>query len=189
MSRQGRELPEAFVSVDIETAGPTPSTYSILSIGACLVDDPETTFYVELKPEKLAFETEAVEISHLSLDILLVMGEEPVDAMRQFEAWVGDAVPDTHRPVFVGFNAPFDWMFVADYFARHLGSNPFGYSALDIKAFAMGRTGSTWAGTSMDRLAPTYLEGRSLSHHALADAQDQAELFRALKAEEPPTPS
>jgi ribonuclease T len=189
MSRQGRELPEAFVSVDIETAGPTPSIYSILSIGACLVDDPETTFYVELKPEKLAFETEAVEISHLSLDILLVMGEEPVDAMRQFEAWVGDAVPDTHRPVFVGFNAPFDWMFVADYFARHLGSNPFGYSALDIKAFAMGRTGSTWAGTSMDRLAPTYLEGRSLSHHALADAQDQAELFRALKAEEPPTPS
>lgn len=175
------------MSVDIETAGPTPSTYSILSIGACLVDDPETTFYVELKPEKLAFETEAVEVSHLSLDILQVMGEEPVEAMRLFAEWVEESVPDGHRPVFVGFNAPFDWMFVADYFARHTERNPFGYSALDIKAFAMGRTGSTWAATSMSRLAPTYLDGRSLSHHALADAQDQAELFRALMALDPPS--
>ena len=67
------------MSVDIETAGPTPATYSILSIGACLVDDPETTFYVELKPERMAFEAEAVEVSHLSLDALLARhrGEPP----------------------------------------------------------------------------------------------------------------
>ena len=47
--------------------------YALLSLGACLVDDPETTFYVELKPEK-RFTAEALEVTHLSLDILEAMG-------------------------------------------------------------------------------------------------------------------
>jgi hypothetical protein len=72
---------------------------------------------------------------------------------------------------------------VADYFERYVGRNPFGYTALDIKAFAMGRLGSTWAETSMSVLGPKYLSGRPLAHHALSDAQDQAALFRALYAE------
>ena len=44
------EETEAFVSVDVETAGPNPSQYSLLSIGACMVVDPQRSFYVELKP-------------------------------------------------------------------------------------------------------------------------------------------
>jgi DNA polymerase III epsilon subunit-like protein len=103
--------------------------------------------------------------------------------MKDFASWVGEVVPANHRAVFVGFNAPFDWMFVADYFERYVGRNPFGYTALDIKAFAMGRLGSTWAQTSMSVLGPKYLSGRPLAHHALSDAQDQAALFRALYAE------
>jgi ribonuclease T len=181
---QDRELAECFISVDVETAGSTPATYSLLSLGACLVDDPdESTFYVELKPESTKATAEALEVSHLSMDILEVMGQTPADAMTQFAAWVAETVPDGHRPVFVGFNAVFDWMFVADYFERHLGRNPFGYTALDIKSFAMGRLGGTWADTSMKVLAVKYLSGRPLAHHALSDAQDQAALFRALMAE------
>jgi DNA polymerase III epsilon subunit-like protein len=103
--------------------------------------------------------------------------------MERFAHWVVDVTPEGHRPVFVGFNAAFDWMFVADYFERYVGRNPFGYTALDIKAFAMGRLGCTWAETSMSVLAPKYLSGRPLAHHALSDAQDQAALFRALYAE------
>jgi DNA polymerase III epsilon subunit-like protein len=169
--------------VDVETGGATPADYALLSIGACLVDDPETTFYVELKPEDKRSTTEALEVSKLSLDILETMGEPPAEAMQRFADWVAEVVPDGHRAVFVGFNAPFDWMFVADYFERYVGRNPFGYTALDIKAFAMGRLGSTWAGTSMSVLAPKYLSGRPLAHHALSDAQDQAALFRALYSE------
>ena len=71
-------------------------------------------------------------------------------------------------------------MFIADYFERFLGRNPFGYSALDIKAFAMGSGNTSWAATSMDVLAAPHLGGRALTHNALADAQDQAELFRHL---------
>ena len=180
---QDRDLEECFVSVDVETGGATPADYALLSIGACLVDDPETTFYVELKPEDKRSTTEALEVSKLSLDILETMGQPPAEAMQRFADWVADVVPEGHRAVFVGFNAAFDWMFVADYFERYVGRNPFGYTALDIKAFAMGRLGSTWAGTSMSVLAPKYLSGRPLAHHALSDAQDQAALFRALYAE------
>ena len=179
-----RALPECFISVDVETAGSTPATYSLLSLGACLVEDPvESTFYVELKPESARATAEALEVSHLSMDILEAMGETPKEAMTRFADWVDETVPEGHRPVFVGFNAAFDWMFVADYFERHLGRNPFGYTALDIKAFAMGRLGGTWADTSMKVLAVKYLSGRPLAHHALSDAQDQAALFRALRDE------
>jgi ribonuclease T len=180
---QDRDDAECFISVDVETGGATPADYALLSIGACLVDDPETTFYVELKPEAKRTTQEALEVSKLSLDVLDTMGEPPGEAMQRFADWVADVVPERHRAVFVGFNAAFDWMFVADYFERYVGRNPFGYTALDIKSFAMGRLGSTWAGTSMSVLAPTYLSGRPLAHHALSDAQDQAELFRALYAE------
>jgi ribonuclease T len=174
---------ECFISVDVETGGATPADYALLSIGACLVDDPETTFYVELRPEDKRVTVEAIEVSKLSVDILRTMGEPPAEAMRHFADWVAEVVPAGGRPVFVGFNAAFDWMFVADYFERYVGRNPFGYTALDIKAFAMGRLGSTWGETSMSVLGPEYLSGRPLAHHALSDAQDQAALFRALYAE------
>lgn len=176
-------LPEVYVSVDIETAGPVPSEYAMLSIGACLVEDPETTFYVELKPEHDAVVESALAVSHLSMDVLAVMGRPPAEAMERFEDWVEEVVPSDHRPIFTAFNAGFDWMFIADYFHRHLGRNPFGYSALDIKAFAMGSADTTWAETSMDSLAARHLGGRALTHHALSDAQDQAELFRHLLEE------
>lgn len=177
------ELPETYISVDVETAGPVPSEYSLLSIGACLVNDPETSFYVELKPEHEAVVESAMRVTRLSLDVLRVMGLPPAEAMEQFARWVEDVVPDGRRPIFTAFNAAFDWMFVADYFHRHLGRNPFGYSALDIKAFAMGSSDTTWAKTSMDHLAARHLGGRSLKHHALSDARDQAELFRHLLEE------
>ena len=174
---------ECFISVDVETGGATPADYALLSIGACLVDDPETTFYVELQPEDKRVTVEAIEVSKLSVDVLRTMGEPPAEAMRHFADWVAEVVPAKDRPVFVGFNAAFDWMFVADYFERYVGRNPFGYTALDIKAFAMGRLGGTWGETSMSVLGPKYLSGRPLAHHALSDAQDQAALFRALRDE------
>jgi DNA polymerase III epsilon subunit-like protein len=117
------------------------------------------------------------------MEELAVTGVPPVEAMTAFDRWVTEVVPAGQAPVFVAFNASFDWMFVADAFERHLGRNPFGHAALDVKAYAMGATGSTWAETSMRDLAPRYLSGRELRHHALEDARDQAELFRLLRAE------
>ena len=182
-ARANGDRPECFISVDIETAGPVPAKFAILSIGACLVDDPEQTFYVELKPEHTASTSEALAVTGLSIETLTEHGERPERAMSMFEDWVLTETPAGHRPVFTAFNAAFDWMFIADYFERFLGRNPFGHSALDIKAFAMGSGNTSWRATSMDVLAAQHLGGRALTHNALADAQDQAELFRHLLEE------
>lgn len=175
--------PETYISIDVETAGPCPGDYSMLSIGACLVDNPARTFYVELQPTTNNALPEALHISGLTLEHLREHGTSPADAMTQFEAWVLDVTPQGHRPVFVAFNAPFDWMFVCDYFHRFLGRNPFGHSALDIKALYMGHTGVTWGETSMAYVAARYLDNRELTHNALRDAQDQAEIMQKLFVE------
>lgn len=173
--------PERFISVDVETAGPTPGDYAMLSIGACPIDDPDRGFYVELKPDREAVVESALKVSGLSMSTLAVEGTDPAEAMREFAQWVRDVVPpQTHRPVFVGFNAVFDWMFVNEYFVRYDVENPFGHGGLDIKSYYVGMMGSTWEQTSMKHLSPKYLAGRPLSHNALGDARDQAELFRRI---------
>ncbi|MEO8528349.1 MAG: 3'-5' exonuclease [Pseudolysinimonas sp.] len=173
--------PERWISVDVETAGPTPGRYSMLSIGACLVDDPQRGFYLELKPDRDEVLDTALAVSGLNMDTLAKEGVEAGEAMEQFAQWVRDVVPpQTHRPVFLGFNATFDWMFVEEYFVRYGIENPFGHGGVDIKSYYVGMTGSTWEQTSLKHLSPKYLAGRALSHNALGDARDQAELFRAI---------
>lgn len=176
--------PETYISVDVETAGPNPGNYAMLSIGACLVVDPTRTFYVELQPVNDNALPHAMRVSGLSLAHLAEYGTPPAEAMAQFEAWVHDVIPPEHRPVFVAFNAPFDWMFVCEYFHRYLGRNPFGHSALDMKALYMGLTGVTWHETSMAHVAARYLDNRPLTHNALRDAQDQAEIMQRMLAEQ-----
>jgi ribonuclease T len=175
--------PETYISVDVETAGANPAKFAMISVGACLVDDPTTNFYIELQPDRDEVDEKALAISGLSMSTLAQEGVAPADAMATFEAWVTHVVPEGNVPIFVGFNAVFDWMFVDDYFQRYLGRNPFGHTALDIKAYSMGMLNSNWGATSLKVLSPKYLTGRPLAHNALADAQDQAELFRALRKE------
>lgn len=172
---------ETLISIDVETAGPNPSNYSMLSLGACLLDDPSSGFYVELKPVNDAITPEALSIGGLTIEHLRDVGQEPAEAMLAFESWLGSVTPVGHSPVFVGFNAGFDWMFVCDYFERFLGRNPFGHAALDIKSFYMGMADASWADTSMRVLSPRYLGGQALSHNALEDARDQAALFNAIR--------
>jgi ribonuclease T len=182
--RAQRVRPERLISVDVETAGPTPGDYAMISIGACLIDDPDRGFYVELKPDRDAVIESALKVSGLDMAELRAHGTEPQQAMEEFAQWIRDVVPpQTHRAVFVGFNAVFDWMFINEYFVRYGIENPFGHGGIDIKSYYVGMMGSTWEQTSMKHLSPKYLAGRPLSHNALGDARDQAELFRAISAD------
>lgn len=171
---------DAWVSVDVETAGPHPTRYSMLSIGACLVARPDVGFYAELQPLTQEGTPEALAVSGLSLSALAGNGTPPAQAMAEFAEWLDTACAQTGPPVFVGFNAAFDWMFVNDYFHRFVGSNPFGHAAVDIKSFYMGLTGSSWPETSMAAITAHYGEAATLTHHALQDAKDQAALFRRM---------
>ncbi len=171
---------EVLICVDVETAGPVPGQYAMLSIGACLVMNIAANFYIELKPDREDVVPEALAISGLDMDALQKNGEDPVAAMKAFASWVNGIAPAPARPVFVAFNASFDWMFINDYFHRYLGENPFGHSALDIKSYFMGQMGVNWADTSMQRISSFFLEERRLTHNALRDAQDQAEIFQKI---------
>jgi len=173
----GDDIPR-MVSVDVETAGPNPADYAMLSIGACTLANPRKEFYVELKPTTMKADPQAIAIHQLDLLKLSRTGELPAQAMQLFSDWLDDAITTDSHPLFLGFNAPFDWMFVCDYFHRFLGHNPFGHSALDVKSFCMGYGHIEWKGTSMARLSTA-----ALRHNALEDACDQAKLFKRIVTE------
>lgn len=173
---------EVFISIDVETAGPIPSEYSLLSIGACLVDDPAQTFSCQIAPTTFNADPAALGVSGLSLKLLKEEGESPSDAMRRFASWIEEASRGA-KPVFVGFNAPFDWSFVNYYFHRFAGGNPFGFTALDIKALWMGVADCRWSETTSRRIAERLQPRLHGDHDALHDAQYQAELFRLVRAE------
>lgn len=180
---------ELYISVDVETSGPIPGEYSLLSVGACVVGELTRNFYVELVPLNENFTAEAMETCDLSLAELLHRGTKPGAAMEQFARWVRKVAAEAY-PVFVGFNAPFDWSFVNYYFIKFCGldSNPFGHSALDIKSYYMGAYKTSWANTSMRRMpADVHSPDKPLAHNALDDALQQAEIFERLFQANTPT--
>jgi len=171
---------EFYVVVDIESSGPDPCKYAMLSVGACTISKPQETLYLELKPDSDQYIPEAVEISALSLEELADAGIPPSDAMKTFADWLENINKEKQTPVFTAFNAPFDWMFVNTYFHRYLGYNPFGYKALDIKACYMGLHHTHFEETSHKDLCQYYQIGLDLTHHALEDALNEAEIFKAI---------
>jgi ribonuclease T len=185
-----KSISECFISVDVETSGPVPGVFSLLSIGACVVpqegtvagNDAAAEFYCTIKPLVDALsDPEALAITGFSLDELFESGSTPEDAMLRFEKWLLTAA-GAAKPIFVGLNAPFDWSFINYYFHRFLGHNPFGFTALDIKAFYMGSMGCSWDDTRSSRMSATLgLSPKDASHHALDDAKSQAELFLAIR--------
>jgi ribonuclease T len=172
---------EVFISVDVEASGPTPSAGSLIAIGACLVDELDVAFYTLIKPlAGLEWRESAEKVHRLSREQVDRDGLEPSAAIEAFGLWVESVVGDRHA-VFVGWNAGFDWMFVADYFERYVGHNPFGVAPLDMKAYVMGRHRlPRWADTRRQALDGLYGRADPLTHQALEDARKQAAFVRRL---------
>jgi ribonuclease T len=174
-------LREVYISVDVETAGPLPPLYSMLSLGAVSVDDPQDTFYVEFKPLNDNSVLAAMKVVGRTLQDFARAGRDPKDAMVAFRDWLV-SVAKAGKPVFVGFNATFDWAFVNFYFHQYLGENPFGIGGIDIKSYYMGMTGGTWEDTRSSRISKEFKDSsRRHTHNALDDAIEQAGVFRRLR--------
>lgn len=181
---------EVFISVDIEADGPVPgeNDYSMVSLGACVVDNPEYTFYEEIRPISPKWKPDALAVSGFTREQTLGFAH-PFHVMGSFADWLdhifeqrtflyGGKWVIKPRLVMVGFNAPFDWMFVNWYMHHFVGRNPLGISALDIKALYMGSTRCHWSETSMARLPDGLKPAEGLTHNALDDARDQASIFQ-----------
>ena len=179
---------EIYVSTDVETDGPIPGVYSMLSIGsaAYLPDSktpvagfsanletlpgaaqhPETMRWWQGQPEAWAACREDV--------------QPPEAAMRSYLAWL-KALPG--EPVFVAYPAAFDFMFVCWYLNRFAGENPFGWQALDIKTFAMALTGRDFLDTVKRNMPRSWFDDLPYTHKALDDARSQGALFCNMLAE------
>lgn len=174
---------EVFISVDVEASGPSPGAGSLIAIGACPVYKPNVGFYTELQPvEGMPWDEGAERVHQLSRE-RLSGAPTPAEAMAEFARWLKSYCGPMGRPIFVGFNATFDWMFTCDYFHRFYGSNPFGISGLDLKAYYMGKHNILdWRDTAKKRirLRPEYRSNMRHTHNALDDAREQAQLCREL---------
>jgi ribonuclease T len=171
---------EMYISVDIETTGATVGRYSMFQLGACVVGNDSESFFRNITPLNSNFDQEAfVACNFPSMKVIFERGQDPVYVMKAFYAWV-KKVSLNFTPIFVGFNAPFDWKFVDAYFDRFVGKNPFNRRTLDIKAYYMGMMNCSWAETSPVQIDERFQSSKPHTHNALDDATQQADVFRKM---------
>lgn len=180
---------DMYFSADVETDGPIPGPYSMLSLALVYAgrfdgerfERPasyEQTFYRELRPISGEFEPEAMTINGLDRDRLLVEGAAPADAMTAASDWVR-GIAGAGRPVLVAYPLSFDWSWLYWYFVR-FGRNgsPFNHSScFDIKTAVAVKQHVPVAQASRDQLDESLRPRRAHTHHALDDAIEQAEIF------------
>jgi hypothetical protein len=107
--------------------------------------------------------------------------EDPTNAMVRYVTWL-KALP--HRPVFVGYPAAFDSLFVFWYLWAYAKENPFGWSSLDIKTYAMAHLKIPKFTQSVKRNYPKrYFGSAPHTHVALDDAIEQGILFTRIHRE------
>jgi DNA polymerase III epsilon subunit-like protein len=179
---------EIYISADIETDGPVPGTYSMLSFGLAAVAtyDGETVrrldarahaAYWELKPVTHKFVPEALAVNGLDRDRLLKTGQPPKQAMKAAAQWV-EAIAGNRRAVLVAYPVAFDWLFLHWYFETYSGGSPFGHgNCVDIRSLYVGATGSTFTDSSKRRIPADLTPQAAHTHHALDDAIEQGQLF------------
>src|SRR5688572_24997587 len=161
MAKERPDDPVLYVCIDCEASGPAPGLFNLVSIGAVPVVAPppgsggrhrvlDEDLYLELKPAFPGFEPDAMKIHGITREHLEEHGTESREAMRQLREWALSLAKAGEHLVFVGHNAPFDWMYISWYFIWAEVANPFGYKALDTKALAMGKLGVPWLATNKD---------------------------------------
>ena len=185
-----RDPNTVYVCVDIEASGHVPSLFNMVSIAGVEVRlDGErhvrgASFYHELQPVCDGFDPEAMAIHGITEAHLRAHGTPAKQVMAEIDRWTRGLLGPGQRALFVGHNAAFDWSFVAWYFKWAGIENPFRYDPLDTKALIMGRHGVVWGEASKKGVLARHPEllrpDPDTEHHALVDAEFQADILIAL---------
>jgi hypothetical protein len=161
----------SLVVVDVESDGPVPGKYSMVCLGAVVVEPSlSRTFYGRTRPISELWLPEALAVSgfrredHLRFD-------DPREVMARFAAWLKES--SRGRPVFCSDNLAYDWQFVNWYFHQYLGENPFGWSGR--------RIGDLYCGMVKDGYATwKHLRKTPHDHDPVNDAKGNAEALLAM---------
>ena len=180
---------DAYFSADVETDGPIPGPFSILSFGVVYAGSfdgrqfkrptsYERTLYKELKPISNDFEPEALRVNGLDRARLCAEGESPERAMTDACRWI-KSIAGIGRPVLVAYPLSFDWTWLYWYFIRFSAEgSPFDYSrCFDIKTALAVKAAIPISEAGRSRLIPSLRSTHAHTHHALDDAIEQAEIF------------
>jgi hypothetical protein len=180
---------DVYFSADVETDGPIPGPFSILSFAlvyAGTFDGQRFTrpanyadsFYAELKPISENYEPEALRINGLDRERLCREGESPESAMARAGHWV-EQMAGQGTPVVVAYPLSFDWSWLYWYFIRFSpGGSPFNHSrCFDLKTAFAVKASVPIADAGRSRLLDSLRPHRLHTHHALDDAIEQAEIF------------
>jgi hypothetical protein len=184
-----REQLDIFFSADVETDGPIPGPYSLLSFGLVYAGayDGQTffrppsydeNFYVELKPISERYEQEALDVNGLDRGYLTKHGDEPGLAMTEAASWVRKR-SSGGSPVIVAYPLSFDWLWLYWYFVQYSRTgSPFGYSrGFDVKTAMAVKLRRTLSSSGRKDLPESLKSHAPHTHNALDDAVEQAEIF------------
>ena len=161
-----------YIMVDIESDGPIPGDYSMISFGAIIVE-PELnrTFYGRLKPISDRFIPDALAVSGFTRNESLAF-DDPKRVMEQFKQWLNSNCQG--RMMFISDNNGFDWQFINWYFHHFIGNNPFGFSSTNL--------GSLYKGLKQDTFANfKHLRKTRHTHNPVDDARGNAEALLQMK--------
>lgn len=174
-------LPEIYVSTDIETDGWDPTCNSMLSIGSAAYFSDKTllgTFSANLEtlpgavaePETMKWwETQGEAWRECRKNCI-----SPKKAMQDYLSWL-QKLPG--RIIFVAYPLTFDYPFVSHYLKKFTGKNPFRFSAIDIRSYAMGLLGKDYRHSGINHLPKQFFDDLPHTHIALDDALEQGALF------------
>jgi DNA polymerase III alpha subunit (gram-positive type) len=173
---------EIYISTDIETDGPIPGQNSMLSFGSAAFEKSGkmiNTFSANLEFLDGAKSNEKTmsEFWDKNPQAWKACREnvQPIkETMAKYVSWV-HSLPGT--PVFVGYPATFDFMFVYWYIIYSGLESPFSFSALDIKTYASAVLKSDFRKTTKRNMPSRWFSKDKHTHVALDDAIEQGKLF------------
>lgn len=172
---------EIYVSTDVESDGPIPGPNSMLSFGSAAYREDKTiagTFTANLEtlqgatgdPRTMEWWARQPEAWAECRKNLM----KPERAMNDYLRWL-KSLPG--RPVFVGYPASYDFMFVYWYLIRFTGESPFSHSALDIKTLAFALLKKGYRKSTKKNMPRAWFDDCKHTHKALDDAIEQGALF------------
>ena len=162
----------AYAMVDVESDGPIPGDYSMICLGAIIVE-PELnrTFYGKLRPISDKFIPEALQVSGFNRNETLGF-DDPAKVMADFRDWIRTNCRG--RAMFISDNNGFDWQFVNWYFHHFVGSNPFGFSSTNLGSLYKGLVKDTFANFK-------HMRKTKHTHNPVDDARGNAEALLEMK--------
>jgi hypothetical protein len=180
---------DAYFSADVETDGPIPGPFSMLSFAVVYAgsfdgtvfkrpSEYEHVFYRELQPISEKFQQEALQVNGLDRNRLVAEGTFPQTAMVEASRWIKE-IAGPAKPVLVAYPLSFDWTWLYWYFIQFSDEgSPFDYSrCFDIKTALAVKAKIPISSASRSKLEAPLRSQRQHTHHAIDDAIEQAEIF------------